>query len=87
MRQFQTQPEGTCPMTAGRRQATQSPGHEGRAVDWIQTQSRILEVWLDRLIAEGDPDDLITMLHRQKAWLEMMQARLAGEGDPADATR
>jgi hypothetical protein len=24
--------------------------------------------WLDGLIAEGDPDDVISLLHRQAAW-------------------
>lgn len=25
-------------------------------------------LWLDSLIANGDPDDLISLLHRQAAW-------------------
>jgi len=30
-------------------------------------------LWLDRLIAEGDPDDAISLLHRQAAWRGLLQ--------------
>jgi len=50
------------------------------ALDWMESQSRVIGLWLDQLIAEGDNDELVSMLHRQQAWLDMMQARLAETG-------
>ena len=47
------------------------------ARDWIESQSRVMGFWLDQLIAEGDPQDLVSTIHRQAAWLDMMQAKLA----------
>ncbi|MEZ5945948.1 MAG: hypothetical protein R3C13_08175 [Hyphomonas sp.] len=44
--------------------------------EWMDSHTRILGLWLDRLIEEGDDADLISMIHRQYAWLSMMQARL-----------
>lgn len=45
--------------------------------DWMETQTRVMGFWLDRLI-ETDPDsDLITMLHRQQAWMSLMQDRVS----------
>lgn len=43
--------------------------------NWIDSQRFIMSVWLDRLIAEGDPNDLISLIHRQAAWLELMKNR------------
>ena len=48
----------------------------GRVLDWVESQSRVTRVWLDQLIAEGDPDDLASLIHKQAAWLDLMQARL-----------
>ena len=28
-------------------------------------------LWLDQLLTEGDPGDLISMLHRTRAWLDL----------------
>ncbi len=28
-------------------------------------------LWLDQLLSEGDPGDLISMLHRYRAWLDL----------------
>ena len=48
----------------------------GPVRDWIESQANVLGLWLDRLIAEGDPDDLISMVHRQQAWLQMLRAHM-----------
>lgn len=45
--------------------------------DWMETQTRVLGFWMDRLIEEGDSEDLVSLLHRQHAWMAMMQDRLA----------
>jgi hypothetical protein len=44
--------------------------------DWIDSQANVLGLWLDRLIADGDPGDLISLVHRQHAWLELLRARI-----------
>jgi len=49
-------------------------------LDWMETHSRIMGFWLDRLIAEGDESDIVSMLHRQQSWLDMMQMHLCHEG-------
>ena len=51
---------------------------QGMLLDWIDSQAKVTRIWLDQLIAEGDPDDMITLIHRQAAWLDMMRSRLAG---------
>lgn len=48
----------------------------GPLCDWIDSQANVLGLWLDRLIAEGDPGDLVSMVHRQQAWLELLRARM-----------
>ncbi len=45
----------------------------GPLCDWIDSQANVLVLWLDRLIAEGDPGDLVSMVHRQQAWLELLR--------------
>lgn len=47
-------------------------------LDWVDTQSHVLGLWLDRLIEDGDPEDLISMVHRQHAWLRLMREHLGG---------
>lgn len=47
-----------------------------RILDWVESQSRVTRIWLDELIAEGDPDDLVSVIHRQAAWLDLMRDRL-----------
>lgn len=49
-------------------------------LDWMETHSRIMGFWLDRLIEDGDDGEVVTMLHRQQSWLNMMQDRLRREG-------
>ena len=44
--------------------------------EWMGTHTRILGLWLDRLLEEGDDGELVSMIHRQHAWLSMMQARM-----------
>jgi len=46
--------------------------------DWMETHTRILGFWMDRLIEDGDSEDIVSMLHRQQSWLAMMQDRLVG---------
>ena len=58
--------------------ATSPAGGQGRLLDWIDSQAKVTRIWLDQLIAEGDPDDMISLIHRQAAWLDMMRSRLAG---------
>lgn len=48
----------------------------GPVCDWIDSQANVLGIWLDRLIEQGDPGDLVSMVHRQQAWLEMLRARM-----------
>lgn len=47
-----------------------------RILDWVESQSRVTRLWLDQLIAEGDPNDLVSVIHRQAAWLDLMRERL-----------
>ncbi|HIG22910.1 MAG TPA: hypothetical protein EYG02_09620 [Henriciella marina] len=58
--------------------ATSPTRGQGRLLDWIDSQAKVTRIWLDQLIAEGDPDDMISLIHRQAAWLDMMRSRLAG---------
>lgn len=51
-----------------------------RILDWVESQSRVTRIWLDELIAEGDPNDLVSVIHRQAAWLELMRVRLTQAG-------
>lgn len=44
--------------------------------DWLDSQRAVVTIWLDRLIAEGDPDDLISLVHRQAAWLDLMTKKI-----------
>ncbi|HAY07349.1 MAG TPA: hypothetical protein DCY26_11920 [Hyphomonas sp.] len=50
---------------------------QGPLCDWIDTQAGVLGLWLDRLIEQGDPDDLVSLVHRQQLWLELMRGRVA----------
>ncbi|MCA8899621.1 MAG: hypothetical protein KDA53_00050 [Hyphomonas sp.] len=66
------------PDTERPRQAPEGPARQARREllsDWMATHTRVLGLWLDRLLEEGDDADLISMIHRQHAWLCMMQAR------------
>ncbi|MEZ5986678.1 MAG: hypothetical protein R3B94_12090 [Hyphomonas sp.] len=68
--------------TTGSCDPLQSEGDAVRGVrhdllkEWMGSHTRILGLWLDRLLEEGDDADLISMIHRQHAWLSMMQVRL-----------
>ena len=64
------QPVQEPPVTVGAR-------HEALK-DWMETHTRILGFWMDRLIEDGDSEDIVSMLHRQQSWLAMMQDRLVG---------
>lgn len=48
----------------------------GPMCDGTGSQPGVHGLWLDRLIEEGDPGDLISLLHRQQAWLELLRTRL-----------
>ncbi len=50
--------------------------HGGPVSAWLETQSHVIGVWLDRLIAEGDPGDLVSLIHRHQAWIALMRQRL-----------
>ncbi|WP_143435235.1 hypothetical protein [Henriciella aquimarina] len=58
------------------RSAVECSAGRGRILDWVESQSRVTRVWLDQLIAEGDPDDLASLIHKQAAWLDLMRERL-----------
>ena len=47
--------------------------------DWIDSQANVLGLWLDRLIEAGDPEDLVSLVHRQQAWLQLMRERCSGD--------
>ncbi len=68
----------TCPVhTPSTTGAVSSPMPvSGPVCDWIESQANVLGLWLDRLIAEGDPGDLVSLVHRQHVWLELLRARL-----------
>lgn len=68
----------TCPVhTLSTTGAVSSPMPvSGPMCDWIESQANVLGLWLDRLIAEGDPGDMVSLVHRQHAWLELLRARL-----------
>ncbi len=68
----------SCPFAPGPPlHAVSSPAvTAGPLGDWIDSQANVLGLWLDRLIAEGDPGDLISLVHRQHAWLELLRARI-----------
>lgn len=79
--------ESGCPMAKRAETPVQSQGGatgavsspasgQGPLCDWLGSQSSVLNLWLDRLIEQGDPDDLVSMVHRQQAWLELMRARV-----------
>ncbi len=47
-----------------------------RILDWVESQSRVTRIWMDQLIAEGDPNDLVSVIHKRAAWLDLMHQRL-----------
>lgn len=53
-------------------------GGKVRILDWVESQSRVTRIWLDELIAEGDPNDFATLIHKQATWLDLMRERLRG---------
>jgi hypothetical protein len=67
----------------GRHRCRTTPaGGDGLSADkaqllgWIESQCSVTQVWLDRLIAAGDPDDMVSLIHRQAAWLQLVRERL-----------
>lgn len=61
---------------AGYDRGTVPSGCNMRILDWVESQSRVTRIWLDELIADGDPDDMVSVIHRQAAWLDLMRERL-----------
>ncbi|MFN7055812.1 hypothetical protein [Hyphomonas sp.] len=55
--------------------AVSPPADEGQV---SEPQGLLKDLWLDRLIAEGDPGDTISLLHRQAAWRGLLSG-----ADPA----
>lgn len=47
-----------------------------RLLAWIESQCGVTQLWLDQLVASGDPGDLVSLIHRQAAWLELIRDRL-----------
>ena len=47
-----------------------------RLIDWVESQASVTRIWLDQLIAEGDPQDLVSLIHKQAAWLDLMRTHL-----------
>lgn len=68
----------TCPVNSQNPPgAVSSPmPASGPVCDWSGSQANVLGLWLDRLIEQGDPGDLVSMVHRQQAWLELLRARM-----------
>ncbi len=68
--------------TSGSCGPLQNEGDAARGVrqdllkEWMGSHTRILGLWLDRLLEDGDDAELVSMIHRQHAWLSMMQARM-----------
>jgi hypothetical protein len=54
----------------------QGMARQHRLRDWIDSQASVTRIWLDQLIAEGDPQDMVTLIHKQAAWLDLMRSRL-----------
>jgi hypothetical protein len=65
-----------APFPPGQAVSSPAPSMAGPLGDWIDSQANVLGLWLDRLIEQGDPADLISMVHRQQLWLELMRGRL-----------
>ncbi len=68
----------TCPVNSQNPPgAVSSPvPASGPMCDRIDSQANLVGLWLDRLIEQGDPDDLVSMVHRQQAWLELLRGRM-----------
>ncbi|MEQ9316380.1 MAG: hypothetical protein RLN72_11060 [Henriciella sp.] len=49
-----------------------------RLLAWVESQCGVTQLWLDQLVASGDPGDLVSLIHRQAAWLELVRDRLGG---------
>ncbi len=59
------------------RNESQVAGTHAALSDWMETQTRVMGFWLDRLIETDPESDLITMLHRQQSWMSLMQTRVS----------
>lgn len=46
--------------------------------NWMETQTRVMGFWLDRLLEDDADSELITMIHRHQSWMAMMQHRMSG---------
>lgn len=50
------------------------------ALDWLESQARVAGIWIDRLVADGDPGGLVATLEEQRVWLEVQLDRLRRGG-------
>lgn len=50
-----------------------------RLLDWVESQCGVTQIWLDRLVATGDPEDLVSLIHKQAAWLDLVRSRLSAK--------
>lgn len=74
----------SCPQAGDTAARRASPS---RVRDWVESQASVTRIWLDQLIAEGDPEDLVSLVHRQAAWLDLMRERLSDAGGEYPAER
>lgn len=50
------------------------------ALDWLESQARILAFWQERLVADGEAGGLVDTIEAHRAWLtdRLWDARRAG---------
>lgn len=60
--------------------AAQDAALREHALDWVESQARVLRFWLDRLAGEGGDPDMIALLEGQRQWLSEALGRLREGG-------
>lgn len=75
---YQTDPKGSSDPAKIHDLAERKTSADPRLQDWMESQQKVMKIWLDQLIADGDPGDLISIIHKQAAWLDLMKARTSG---------
>ncbi len=73
---------GTPAFDAERTRGTDTAAAAARqmALDWLESQARILAFWQERLVADGEAGGLVEMIETHRAWLtdRLWDARRAG---------
>lgn len=59
-------------------QPVSNPGHNG-VEDWLKSQARVTQFWIDQLIAKDGDVALIAVLDQHAAFLQDACSMLAGE--------